>query len=326
MNLRQVARLLLAKYSADRPLVLLDVGAAGGYHGRWQCVREHLRFIGVEPDPQAYAKLVNSRRPKDVILNVALAECAGKRALHITRNPECSSLYVPNVDLVSRYVDAERFTVDRIVSIDVMPLDQVLDLNGIAGIDAIKLDTQGSELAILNGGRRTLSTTFIIETEVEFQDLYVGQPLFSDVDAMLRGNDFELCDVARHFWRRKAAGLRGSYRGQLIWGDALYVKNAAAYLEGLANMGALNISSVAKAAAACLVYGYPDVAIELIQHRQAPIDSELKKALEKLINSALPTFNLPAFRGKVRMQGVFRRLYELFRASDYNSDDESLGN
>lgn len=57
-------------------------------------------------------------------------------------------------------------------------------------VDAIKLDTQGSELDILRGASRALSSCTLIEIEVEFNPIYEGQNLFCDVDRFLRDRGF----------------------------------------------------------------------------------------------------------------------------------------
>jgi Methyltransferase FkbM domain len=57
--------------------------------------------------------------------------------------------------------------------------------NNINNVDAIKLDTQGSELDILRGATHVLPTVSLIDIEVEFNELYDGQPLFCDVDRFL---------------------------------------------------------------------------------------------------------------------------------------------
>jgi Methyltransferase FkbM domain len=62
----------------------------------------------------------------------------------------------------------------------------------VSRIDFIKLDTQGSELEILQGGVRALAGVRCVEVEVEFNPIYRGQPLFYEVDAFMRGQGFVL--------------------------------------------------------------------------------------------------------------------------------------
>ena len=63
-------------------------------------------------------------------------------------------------------------------------------LIGDAGRAMLKMDTQGTELQVLAGASRSLSQVYIIETEMELVPLYVGQPLATDVCAVLRDAGF----------------------------------------------------------------------------------------------------------------------------------------
>ena len=57
-------------------------------------------------------------------------------------------------------------------------------------MDLLKLDVQGSELAIFQGGEEKLSGTVAIQTEVSFVPLYKKQPVLGDIDLELRGHGF----------------------------------------------------------------------------------------------------------------------------------------
>jgi hypothetical protein len=57
-------------------------------------------------------------------------------------------------------------------------------------IDLLKLDVQGSELAVLQGGRDKLAQALAVHTEVSFVTLYRGQPPFGEIDGELRWPGF----------------------------------------------------------------------------------------------------------------------------------------
>ena len=146
-------------------------------------------------------------------------------------------------------------------------LDDVLAGAGIEGVDFVKLDTQGSELPILQGASRTLEQfVFGIEVEVELNVVYEGQPLFGDVDTFLRRYEYELQEFALRTWRRYSGrGLEGGGRGQAVWGDALYLKRPDSVVERLAGMDLPERErEMTKLVSMCLLYGIGDYALELI--------------------------------------------------------------
>jgi hypothetical protein len=81
----------------------------------------------------------------------------------------------------------------------------------------------------------------VIETEVEFQELYQGQPLFTDVDRFLRERGFGLwrlreihhCGLSRAGRGEPVFGVgdyveRTRLGGQIAWANAIYVRDELA--------------------------------------------------------------------------------------------------
>jgi len=88
--------------------------------------------------------------------------------------------------MLERFHKPERFDIVENITIQCDTLDEALREEGLTDIDFIKLDTQGSELQILQGASSVLTdSVFGLEIEVAFTELYKGQPLFADVDLFL---------------------------------------------------------------------------------------------------------------------------------------------
>src|SRR5262249_34589828 len=153
----------------------------------------------------------------------------------------------------------QRFDVVKRAAIPADRLDTLLPAKGVADTDFIKIDTQGAELAILEGASDTLDTrVFGVEVEVEFAPLYVGQPLFSDVDALLRSRGFQLFDLRHSYWKRTSGARYGGPKGQLVFGDALYFKTEEAFAEQLGRLPDDDARRVKllHALSIALLYGY----------------------------------------------------------------------
>lgn len=191
--------------------------------------------VGFEPDPEECERL-NQRFRSGVgyrslkCFPFGLGRKEGNQELHLCRSGGVSSVYRPNRPLLDRFPDATRFDVRDTIHIPVRDFDGLLKESREClpnNIDFIKIDTQGSELAILEGARETLLRHVVaVEVEVEFAKLYESQPLFRDVDLFLSNCGFTLFKLRRAEWVRRDYELRPCVSaGQLIFGDALYLRD-----------------------------------------------------------------------------------------------------
>lgn len=185
-----------------------------------------LNVIGFEPQPAECAKLnalaITGRR----YLPYAIAD-GTRRNFYVTNTGMTSSLLKPNLRIAQLFNGlAEVMQVAAIAQVNTVRLDDVPEIRG-EGCDLLKIDTQGSEAEILAHASETLKSCLIIQTEVEFVRLYEDQPLFADVDQLLRG---------RGFMFHRFSALRGrTYKplilnndpnaamSQTLWTDAIYV-------------------------------------------------------------------------------------------------------
>jgi len=82
-------------------------------------------------------------------------------------------------------------------------LDSWMIQERINFIDIIWMDLQGAELKALKGLGNRIKDVKMIYTEVEFTELYIGQPLFFDICSYLNGHGFYLSkkmSVMRNGW------------------------------------------------------------------------------------------------------------------------------
>jgi len=251
----------------SRPLAYLDVGARGGLQRPWADFRSIVSVIGFEPDQEEYERLVHGLHRNDRLLPVALHRHVGTQDLYLTRSRGSSSMLRPNHEFLQRYPDSARFAVEKTVTVQVTTLDSLHSEGTLPLVDVIKLDTQGTELDILEGGRRLVQDHVVaIELEVEFAPMYVGQLLFADVDLVVRGQlGFQLQDLRKTYWKLTDGQSTGAPKGQLIFGDALYLRS----FDGLESLcETLEVGSarqkVEMAIATGIVYGYVDYSSALL--------------------------------------------------------------
>jgi FkbM family methyltransferase len=226
----------------DEPIVVADVGCRWGFADTWEQLGGRCRAIGFEPDERECERLRERYRdrPWVEIVAHALGAHAGPAMLHVTREPACSSLYQPLDDVIDRHPRLEPQRRAASQEIGLVTLDDWCAGSGVDRIDVIKLDTQGSELDVLRGAVRSLENVIAVQTEVEFNRMYEGQPLFADVDRFLRDHGFVLWhleNLSHHRQRGARSGLRNAKQlfdfddarfssrpGQLFWADALFLR------------------------------------------------------------------------------------------------------
>src|SRR5256714_723861 len=121
---------------------------------------------------------------------VALGAQTGLATLYLTRDRKGCSIYPPATEAVTRHPGLTDGRLEDTSVIEVMSLDDWCAAEGVSRVDAMKIDTQGSELDVLRGAEAALANVRLIEVEVEFNELYEGIALFPDVDRYLRHTAF----------------------------------------------------------------------------------------------------------------------------------------
>lgn len=260
-----------------RPVTVVDVGARWGVSSQWASLAPDLRVYGFDADPTECERLnqmaADTGDTTTRYIPVALGPRPGPANLYETVEPACSSLYEPRKRLVMDVPELAVMATARIVEIMLGTLDEWCAEAGVTQVDVIKLDTQGSELGVLRGAEQTLQGVQLLEVEVEFNPLYVGQPLFGDVDAHLRARGFQLWrlvdlthyssgaispDTAvqvTHYFDSDPRPTTGR-GGQLYWCNAYYAR--AEFCPGTPERPSREQAQRAAAIAHCL--GLPDLA------------------------------------------------------------------
>jgi len=185
-------------------------------------------LVGFEPNLQAHAVLQQKKGPRETYLPLAVGDGA-RHTLHHCKAPGMTSLLEPNPAVLALFHGfADWGRVERTEPVDTVRLDDVKETEGL---DLLKIDIQGAELMAFENATKRLADTLVIHTEVEFLEMYRGQPLFGDIERFLRCHGFMFHRFEPLVSRVvKPLLLRGDIRAgyqQLLWADAIFVRDLA---------------------------------------------------------------------------------------------------
>ena len=220
----------------SEPIKIIDVGAmmigskAPDYHALLKPGVSKL--IGFEPDKEECEKLNRSYNGDSLFLPYFIGD-GSERNFNMCSFNATSSLYEPNMSLLEKFQNiAELYKVVEHSRVSTRRLD---DIDEVQNADYLKIDVQGAEVDVFNGAENLLSEIMIIHTEVEFIPLYIDQPLFADVDQVLRKKGF----LFHRFHYKAMAGRAfkpfvinnniNAPLSQVLWADVIYVKNFMDY-------------------------------------------------------------------------------------------------
>jgi FkbM family methyltransferase len=130
------------------------------------------QVIAFELDKQLCAELNRTSQRGMRYFPVALGRTEETRPLYETVHPMCTSLYRPNEPLLDCYNNLHVAKFKSISSVETVSLDRFTGDHEIRDIDFIKIDIQGAELDVFQGGSRALRDLVAVVTEVEFVPLY----------------------------------------------------------------------------------------------------------------------------------------------------------
>lgn len=169
--------------------LVLDVGASDGEYG---CMLRRGGYRGAllsfEPLPAPYAKLQSAaarQPPWHVAPRAAVGSRSGFIDINVAGNSVSSSILAMREDHAraepqSQFVGTERVPIMRLDDFSHPALER-------PGPTLLKIDTQGYEMAVLQGAERLLEHVDGVQIELSLAPLYEGQPSYQAVlDALAR--------------------------------------------------------------------------------------------------------------------------------------------
>ena len=189
--------------------VVLDVGAnVGQYATRLRQGGWSGRIVSFEPLPDAHATLEAAAAPDalwEVAPRMALGASTGTVSLNVSAESDMSSA-LPFVPEMADLLDSAAYT--GTVTAPLARLDGVFGEHaGSAGRVLLKIDTQGTEAAVLEGASGVLDRIYGIQLELSIVPVYLGERTYLDMIATLGELGFRPALFVPGYFNQRSARL-----------------------------------------------------------------------------------------------------------------------
>jgi len=175
----------------------------------WQELAPHSIYVGFDADDRETEfsdQATSTYRRRVVYHRAVVADAATSVGIHLTKSPYCSSTLPPTRAELGRYAFRHLFAVESQVTVPATNLSRALDQLGLDRVDFLKIDTQGTDLRILQSLPPALADKLLaVEMEPGLISVYEGEDKAWHALAHMERNGFWLAQFdVRHTPRAEA--------------------------------------------------------------------------------------------------------------------------
>lgn len=250
--------------------VVLDAGGRYGLHPTWKPFKGELNYFLFELDGQEARRLAEKYRDRAdeiIVVNKALSDRDEDITVSYFRNRAMTSTVTRNP--ISALFQTERLSEVDITGTEVISatsIDKFCQQNRLAA-DFLKLDTEGTEYKILEGAKLQLQDNLWgVRSEVAFDYIFEGMPLFGEINQLMLDNDFFLLNIdytGQGDYQNDFVKVDGRY-GILTSSDAVWLKRIPYLFDKVRGVSTTIEEQVLKYAAFCFNNNAPDVATKVL--------------------------------------------------------------
>jgi FkbM family methyltransferase len=200
------------------PCTVIDVGAnAGQFAVAAAKLLAPAKIYAFEPIPEVCELLKKNTAsiPQLEAAALALGETEGRREFHRNSYSLSSSILSLARSHLEAFPDAREVAT---IDVQLSTLDIVFADKEIAPPVLLKLDVQGYEAKVIEGGKATLDRTRWVVAETSLRPLYEGEALFLDLVGIMNESGFRFL--------RPVGWLSDPRNGEVLQLDALFERIA----------------------------------------------------------------------------------------------------
>jgi FkbM family methyltransferase len=204
--------------SCKRAIVVYDIGA---HHGEFASLIAHSRNVSAiycfEPVSRIFVKLVERTEQfkKVQCFRIALGGENSICRIHVNDFTPSSSI----LRMTSTHVEEYPFTRNsHKEEVQMVTLDEAVQMYGLAPPDFIKIDVQGYEDRVIQGGANIVNKAKYCMIELSLVNLYEEGMLITDMNSLMRNLGFRLVGII---------GKNVGRSGEILQLDGLYKNEKA---------------------------------------------------------------------------------------------------
>lgn len=217
---RLIATLLGGPEVGAAPPVLVDIGASGEAHRKWETFARFSVCLAFDPDRREMPdKDHGPYRERHTVPAAVTDKETDTLPFYLTHFPYCSSALRPDLDALRPWIFADRFVPVRTETVPATTLPNAIHELGITRVDWIKVDSQGTDLRLLRSlGEPLLRRVLAVELEPGILDSYIGEDKLHAVMAFMDSRPFWMSDFKLEgSWRLSAAQYQAMTRSERRW-------------------------------------------------------------------------------------------------------------
>ena len=301
----------------DNGFVIFDIGARAGVERYWKSISPISKFVAFDADKDECEKLnsENGGTSNSIYYPYALHRDNKKRTFYITHFSYSCGFELANSTFIERFPNYRAVSKKDSVELESISLDSFFEKHEYDYFDFIKIDVEGSELAIFEGAKNSLKNKCVLglKTELWWEPVIKNQPSFAEMDIYLREQGFKFFDLKLHYYSRNTLPGGVAYvdgksnadndgkvsvnftpEGQALTGDAIYFRDPVHEFKTGEFTIDWNDHNILRLAGLYCIFGLYDSAIELVQFYRDKFVMNVD--VDKLVNLFVPmigNYNIP---------------------------------
>jgi FkbM family methyltransferase len=184
------------KYYLDKyniiPNGVIHIGSHYGEEAELYNALGFNKVLWIEADPDSFEKLVKNTKlySNHFCFNFLLSEKTEQVKFFIANNAGHSSSIYPLSKKISSKVWGN-LNNDKFKYLESRRFDEVFDKETIQNYNVLNIDVQGAELSVLKGMGQFINLFEMCVLEINFQKIYQGSAIFTEVDSFLNSHSFK---------------------------------------------------------------------------------------------------------------------------------------